>query len=597
MAGEDTVVNFVIGVFVSLGASFMDALGLNILKLDHVREGNKPTMARRGDCGRPLWHIGLYTYISSQLIGSTIALNYLKTQWVAPLGSVALIYNFIFAKILVGTNITRKDVFGTFVVVASVIWIVVFGGMYNGEDPEASISLETLKTLFTRPIFIIYFSILNLITFAGLGVAIWSSWAITEPSKRAIFPSMTPKKMRKMVGLMFSLEGGLLASETLLLAKSGVKLFTLSITSQVNQFTDNISRFIILALLVTAVLQVYCLNTALKLYTSVVVVPVFYGTYTALGLVNTIIYLDEISNYSGWTIALVFVGIGVLIYGVYLLSSKTDPTQAHDDDDDDNGNDEHNGEHDAAQQQLQQSRVSHDVEAATTTASNANHVAVTRDASVKKKNRGSSSSSKHHSQQMHQLASDHEMLPLNLSSSASTSSSATNITNMLIQPPPPGIVALPPPPLYEEKNNYDENSEITASTSSAAPTLIILDASNQYHHHQHHQHSLHPMAPYQDPPNTPASPLSSSPKRWFNQWRRVLPSWPKRDHTFFSLHSTQSNTTTSTSLASSTTINQPNPVASLTMSSIHRRTPLPSMPPPSNTSDTPLDNSQEKPPQ
>lgn len=70
----------------------------------------------------------------------------------------------------------------------------------------------------------------------------------------------------------------------------------------------------------------YCLNTALKLYSSVVVVPVFYGTYTALGLVNTIIYLDEITNYPGWTISLVFVGIGVLIYGVFLLSSKPDVT-------------------------------------------------------------------------------------------------------------------------------------------------------------------------------------------------------------------------------------------------------------------------------
>jgi hypothetical protein len=109
-----------------------------------------------------------------------------------------------------------------------------------------------------------------------------------------------------------------------------VKLFTLSLKSQVNQFNDNASRLILLALVVTAVLQVYCLNTALKLYTSVVVVPVFYGTYTALGLVNTIIYLDEIGNYPPWAIVLVFVGISVLIYGVYLLSSKPDPSNNQD---------------------------------------------------------------------------------------------------------------------------------------------------------------------------------------------------------------------------------------------------------------------------
>jgi hypothetical protein len=53
----------------------MDALGLNVLKLDHVRESQRDISRQRNDCGRPLWHMGLYTYIASQLIGSTIALS------------------------------------------------------------------------------------------------------------------------------------------------------------------------------------------------------------------------------------------------------------------------------------------------------------------------------------------------------------------------------------------------------------------------------------------------------------------------------------------------------------------------------------------
>jgi hypothetical protein len=56
-------------------------------------------------------------------------------------------------------------------------------------------------------------------------------------------------------------------------------------------------------------------------------------------LVNTIIYLDEIGNYPPWAIILVFVGIGVLIYGVFLLSSKPDPA-AHLNDDQGNNNDQ-----------------------------------------------------------------------------------------------------------------------------------------------------------------------------------------------------------------------------------------------------------------
>ncbi|ORX50140.1 hypothetical protein DM01DRAFT_1325122 [Hesseltinella vesiculosa] len=529
MAGEDTVINFVIGVFVSLGASFMDALGLNILKLDHVREGSKPTLARRGDCGRPLWHIGLYTYIASQLIGSTIALNYLKTQWVAPLGSVALIYNFIFAKILVGTNITRKDVFGTFVVVASVIWIVVFGGMYNGEDPEASISLETLKTLFTRPIFIIYFSILNVVTFCGLAFAVWCSWLITERSKRMIFSAVSPKKMRKLVGLMFSLEGGLLASETLLLAKSGVKLFTLSVTSQVNQFTDNISRFIVLALLVTAILQVYCLNTALKMYSSVVVVPVFYGTYTALGLVNTIIYLDEVGNYSGWTIALVFVGIGVLIYGVYLLSSKTDPTMANDDDDDDENEPPSTNDMEAplpgadlpgsSNRSLHRSSSSHP---SPTSAENQHAMTSVNGPTANPYLSSSSSITKKGDDQKHsKIYLDlHEMQSL----SCSSSTSSTHI-NLLMQ--------LPPPPRYTDKQDDHEEK---------SPRL--LDHTMNYV-------SASTSSPYCTYPDLTASRSLAAKRRWLPQW--LMPRWPSfsasKQRSFFSLPSTASNTTTSTSIA------------------------------------------------
>lgn len=42
--------------------------------------------------------------------------------------------------------------------------------------------------------------------------------------------------------------------------------------------------------------------------------------------------MDEIGNYPPWAIALVFVGIGVLIYGVTLLSSKSDPTHLPEED-------------------------------------------------------------------------------------------------------------------------------------------------------------------------------------------------------------------------------------------------------------------------
>ncbi|CAG8587733.1 3102_t:CDS:2, partial [Paraglomus occultum] len=129
---ETTWLSFIVGILVSVIASIMNAAGLNLLNLDHIKNSEQPAERQRNECGRPLWHVGLYLYVLSQLFGSTIALYFLKAQWVAPLGSVALIFNFVFARVLVGTRITKKDIIGTLVVIVSVVWIVVFGG--QGSD-------------------------------------------------------------------------------------------------------------------------------------------------------------------------------------------------------------------------------------------------------------------------------------------------------------------------------------------------------------------------------------------------------------------------------------------------------------------------------
>ncbi|KAF9210281.1 hypothetical protein BGZ59_009654 [Podila verticillata] len=356
---NSTWLDFVIGFVVSLIGSVMNAAGVNLLKLDHVRNNSHPLERQRKDCGRPMWHLGLYLYIGSQLAGSTIALNFLKTQWVAPLGSIALIFNFIFAKILVGTRIIKQDVWGTIVVMISVIWIVVFGGMNSSAaDVEETLTLPELKALFSRPVFIIYFSIINIVIAMFLSLGLYAFWAITMDdesgqlrknmkarltrllgtSRFARASGLTMEsdeglraeardlRMKKVVAMIMSACGGLLASETLLLAKSGVKLISSSVNGH-NQFQDSLSYFILCILLLTAILQVYCLNTALRIYDSVLVVPVFYGFYTAFGLINSIIYLNQLQSYQPWVLLMILIGIGALIYGVHMLSApKPDST-------------------------------------------------------------------------------------------------------------------------------------------------------------------------------------------------------------------------------------------------------------------------------
>ena len=59
-------------------ASVLNALGLNITKLDFQRQELLPPSARKPDWMRPYWLLGLALYIASQVIGSTLALNFLR---------------------------------------------------------------------------------------------------------------------------------------------------------------------------------------------------------------------------------------------------------------------------------------------------------------------------------------------------------------------------------------------------------------------------------------------------------------------------------------------------------------------------------------
>lgn len=88
-------IDFIIGLFITLGASIVNALGLNITKLDFTRQELLPAAQRTRASTRLLWWLGLGLYIASQVVGSTLALEYLRAEWVAPLGSTSLIFNFI----------------------------------------------------------------------------------------------------------------------------------------------------------------------------------------------------------------------------------------------------------------------------------------------------------------------------------------------------------------------------------------------------------------------------------------------------------------------------------------------------------------------
>jgi drug/metabolite transporter (DMT)-like permease len=61
----------------------------------------------------------------------TVYIDFLQPAVVASLGSAALVFNFFFAYLLVGTKITRMDILATFLIIIGSILVAVFGDIHK----------------------------------------------------------------------------------------------------------------------------------------------------------------------------------------------------------------------------------------------------------------------------------------------------------------------------------------------------------------------------------------------------------------------------------------------------------------------------------
>ncbi|KAI0081307.1 hypothetical protein K474DRAFT_1656812 [Panus rudis PR-1116 ss-1] len=364
------VVAFIIGLAIVILASILNAAGLNLTKLDHVRTSAIPKASRRRDWLRPLWLLGMVLYILSQLIGSTLALEYMRAEYVAPLGSTSLIFNFLFAKFLVNSPVTKNDIWGTVIVIIGVIGIVAFGSINSGLSSETNAA--HLAYLWSRGNWLAYFFFMTFALFAlytftsqleavlaarsdisavpfsatstrrpaappvlnwfGKVKALWDTGMMRAREYLELWTAThDDKRIAWTLGIGWACCGGGLAGGCLVFAKAAVKLTSGALSHQNtgNQFGQASSIFTFIFLAITAVLQIICLNRGLKVYDSTLVVPVFYGVYTAAGFLDSLIFNDEVDAYESWDLFLIFVSILVLVSGVVLLThKKPDPSTA-----------------------------------------------------------------------------------------------------------------------------------------------------------------------------------------------------------------------------------------------------------------------------
>ncbi|CAJ0768393.1 24682_t:CDS:2, partial [Entrophospora sp. SA101] len=310
-------VNFVVAVIIAISTSFIQSLGLTIQRKSHVLNESTSRELRRSACRRPLWHLGFGTYIISNIIGSVFSIGYLPIIILAPLGAVTLVFNAFFAKLILGDVFTKQSLIGTLFILIGAVMIALFGVVNDSTH-----SLEDLIELYKRPAFIVYFSIVEFVVIILLSLNKYGEYILDKILRNEQDPifGWSMKKFQTHLGISYGCVGGMISSQSLLFAKSGIELLVLTIIYQDNQFNQLLSWVIVIILVITSLLQLYYLNKGLRLCDTVILIPLSFCSYNLSTIFNGLVYYDQWSCLHWWQLFLVVVGICILLCGVLILS-------------------------------------------------------------------------------------------------------------------------------------------------------------------------------------------------------------------------------------------------------------------------------------
>ena len=157
----------------------------------------------------------MFLFLISNILGSTIQITTLPLVILSPLQASGLVFNSIFATIILAEPFTRYSLVGTILVCIGATIIATFGAL---KDPAHTLD-ELLELLGKRPFLL----------WVGAQVLIVAAILVTAKLLKAFRPR---QKMAR--GIAYGCVSGILSADALLLAKSAVELLVRTIVDHIN---------------------------------------------------------------------------------------------------------------------------------------------------------------------------------------------------------------------------------------------------------------------------------------------------------------------------------------------------------------------------
>ncbi|PNS14745.1 NIPA-like protein 2 [Sphaceloma murrayae] len=297
------------GVVVGLISTCVQSVGLTLQRKSHILEEEKAEhLPKRAPYRRRRWQIGMFLFLLSNIVGSSIQITTLPLPLLSTLQASGLVFNALLASLLLHEPFTRRTLFGTLLVAAGALLISFFSAL-----PEPSHTLQQLLDLLVVKGFLIWFTLTMILV---LGITI-----LTVLMTRLLPPHrLRSPRTRLLRGMSYGLISGVLSAHALLLAKSAVELLIRTVVDKKNQFKAYQSWLLLLLFLFLALTQLYYLHHGLRLVSTSILYPFVFCVYNIIAILDGLIYFRQTDRLPALHGGLIGLGTFVLLTGVLSLS-------------------------------------------------------------------------------------------------------------------------------------------------------------------------------------------------------------------------------------------------------------------------------------
>ena len=258
------------------------------------------------------WVLGLVFLVTGSLV-DFVAYGLAPQSLLTPLAALVLVWNILVAKCF-GEQPGKREIISVFIIFSGTTLTVAFADHYT-----PSYSMEDVRQLYREPRMVAYAIFVPIFICSHLYVLrnIQKNNRINDTS----LDEQTKMFYSRIECICYAGTAGVIGGHAILFAKQAMELLK-SWGAGENIWVYYEMYLILIGVILGLFGNVSFLNTALRYYDSLQVIPIYQTYWIIFGTASGLVFFDEIGEMSGTQIFFFFVGCLISLAGVLVLSLR-----------------------------------------------------------------------------------------------------------------------------------------------------------------------------------------------------------------------------------------------------------------------------------